>query len=95
MYRNSKIGSDDRKFCGRRASCVKGIDLHDREPLLARKNPSSLTELEGQGRPLGVIGLEGGELHDNGTHWRLLLIPRKDRLPNGNVRLIRRLCLRT
>jgi hypothetical protein len=27
-------------------------------PLLAHKSPSSLTALEGQGRPQGVIGLE-------------------------------------
>jgi hypothetical protein len=42
-------------------------------PLFAHKSPSSL-ELEGQGRPQGVIGLEGGELHHNGMHWRALLI---------------------
>jgi hypothetical protein len=41
--------------------------------LLAQKSPSSFA-LEGQGRPQGVIGLEGGDLHRNGTHWRLLLI---------------------
>jgi hypothetical protein len=39
-----------------------------------------------------VIGLEGGELHHNGTHWRSLLIQRKDRPPNRSVRTIRRLC---
>ena len=39
-----------------------------------------------------MIGLEGGELHHNGTHWRSLLISRKDRVPNRNVRTIRRLC---
>jgi hypothetical protein len=39
-----------------------------------------------------VIGLEGGELHHSGTHWRSLLIQRKDRGPNRNVRTIRRLC---
>ena len=39
-----------------------------------------------------MIGLEGGELHHNGTHWRSLLIYRKDRVPNRNVRTIRRLC---
>jgi hypothetical protein len=39
-----------------------------------------------------VIGLEGGELHHNGAHWRSLLIQRKDRVPNRNVRTIRRLC---
>ena len=43
-------------------------------------------------RPQGVIGLGGGELHHNGTHWRSLLIQRKDRVPNRNVRTIRRLC---
>ena len=41
---------------------------------------------------MGVIGLEGGELQHNGTHWRSLLIQRKDRVPNRNVRTIRRLC---
>jgi hypothetical protein len=39
-----------------------------------------------------VIGLEGGDLHHNGTHLRLLLISRKDRVPNRNMRTIRRLC---
>jgi hypothetical protein len=39
-----------------------------------------------------VIGLEGGDLHHNGTHWRSLLISRKDRIPNRKMRTIRRLC---
>ena len=39
-----------------------------------------------------MIGLEGGDLHHNGTHWLLLLISRKDRVPNSNMRTIRRLC---
>ena len=39
-----------------------------------------------------MVGLGGGELHHNGTHWRSLLIYRKDRVPNRNVRTIRRLC---
>ena len=39
-----------------------------------------------------MIGLEGGDLHHNGTHWRSLLISRKDRVPNRNMRTIRRLC---
>ena len=39
-----------------------------------------------------MIGLGGGELHHNDTHWRSLLIQRKDRVPNGSVRPIRRLC---
>ena len=34
-------------------------------------------------KPQGVIGLEGGELHHNGTHWRSLLIQRKVRVSNG------------
>src|SRR5258705_6583447 len=59
--------------------------------LLTRAPPVS-TALEGQGRPQRVIGLEGGELHHNGTHWRSLLIWWKDRVPNRNVRTIRRLC---
>jgi hypothetical protein len=37
-----------------------------------------------------VIGLKGGELHHNGTHWRPLLIERKDRVPNRSVRNIQR-----
>jgi hypothetical protein len=41
--------------------------------LLAQKSPPSFA-LEGRGRPQEVIGLEGGDLHRNGTHWRLLLI---------------------
>ena len=39
-----------------------------------------------------MIGLEGGDFHHNGTHWRSLLISRKDRVPNRNMRTIRRLC---
>ena len=39
-----------------------------------------------------MIGLEGGDLHHNGTHWRSLLISPKDRVPNRNMRTIRRLC---
>lgn len=38
-----------------------------------------------------MIGLEGGELHHNATHWRSLLIYRKDRVPNRNVRTIQTL----
>jgi len=40
-----------------------------------------------------VIGLGGGRLHHNGTHSRSVLIQRKDRVPNRNVRTIRRLCV--
>jgi hypothetical protein len=29
-----------------------------------------------------MIGLEGGELHHTGSHWRSLLICRKDRVSN-------------
>ena len=39
-----------------------------------------------------MIGLEGGDPHHNRTHWRSLLISRKDRVPNRNMRTIRRLC---
>ena len=39
-----------------------------------------------------MIGLGGGELHHNGTHRRSLLNYRKDRVPNRNMRTIRRLC---
>jgi hypothetical protein len=38
-----------------------------------------------------VIGLKGGELHHNGTHWRPLLIERKDRVQKRSVRNIQRL----
>src|SRR6478609_8569319 len=62
-------------------------------PLLAQKSPSSLDHAGGarEAAGVGVIGLEGGELHHNGTHWRSPLIRRKDRIPNRNVRTIRRL----
>jgi hypothetical protein len=39
-----------------------------------------------------VIGLGGGQLHHNDMHSRSVLIQRKDRVPNRNVRTIRRLC---
>ena len=72
---------------------MTGIDIHiTLVSLLRSKEPLQLGPLEGQGRPQGVIGLEGGELHHNGTHWRSLLILRKDRVPNRSVRTIQRLC---
>src|SRR5260370_41776729 len=80
MYRNSTIG-----FGGHR-------HRPSYHPSPCTRTPPAWTALEGQARPQGVIGLEGGELHHNGTHWRSLLIQRKDRVPNGNVRTIRRLC---
>jgi hypothetical protein len=85
-----RLASEARNFVVHGASCVTGIDLHITLAHVSSKSPSSL-ELEGQVRPQGVIGLEGGELHHNGTHWRSLLIQRKDRVPNRNVRTIRRL----
>jgi len=84
------LASEARNFVVHVASRVTGIDLHITPARVSSKSPSSL-ELEGQVRPQGVIGLEGGELHHNGTHWRSLLIKWKDRVPNGNVRTIRRL----
>jgi len=60
-------------------------------PVSSKKAPRA-SRWRGKGRPLGVIGLEGGDVHHNGTHWRLLLISRKDRIPNRNMRTIRRLC---
>ena len=49
------------------ASCVTGIDVHiTLVSLLRSKEPLQLGPLEGQGRPQGVIGLEGGERHHNG-----------------------------
>ena len=74
------------------ASCVTGIDLHfTLDPVKLKKTPPA-SRWRGKGRPQGVIGLEGGDLHHNGTHWLLLLISRKDRVPNRNMRTIRRLC---
>jgi hypothetical protein len=73
-------------------SCVTGINLHvTLAPVSSQKVTPASTVLEGQERPQGVIGLGAGELHHNGTHWRLLLISRKDRVPNWNVRAIQRL----
>ena len=60
--------------------------------LLAQKEAPPASHWRGKGRPQGVIGLEGGDLHHNGTHWRSLLISRKDRVPDRNMRRIRRLC---
>ena len=75
------------------ASCVTGIDLHITLAPVSAEKPLQLgPRWRGKGRPGGVIGLEGGEPHHNGTHWRELLIWRKDRVPNRSVRTIRRLC---
>jgi hypothetical protein len=53
------------------ASCVTDIDLHvTLAPVSSQKAPPAWTVLEGQGRPQGVIGFEGGEFHHNGAHWR-------------------------
>src|SRR5207344_2829929 len=61
--------------------------------LVGSKEPLQLgPRWKGKWRPQGGIGLGGGELHHNGTHWRSLLIQRKDGVPNGNVCTIRRLC---
>lgn len=62
-------------------------------PLSAQKSPLQAgPRWRGKWRPQGGIGLGGGELHLNGTHWSSLLIQRKDRVPNGNVCTIQRLC---
>src|SRR5260370_37547980 len=89
MYRNS-TGN----FVVHGASCVTGIDLHiTLVSLLRSKEPLQLgSGWRGKGRPPGVIGLGGGELHHNGTHWSSLLNKRKDRVPNRHVCTIRRLC---
>ena len=71
------------------ASCVTGIDAQfTAARVRSQKTPPAWTELEGQGRPQGVDGLGGGELHHNRTHWRSLLILRKGRAPNGRTRTI-------
>ncbi len=35
-----------------------------------------------------MTGLEGGELHHNGTRWRLTIDLAEDRVPNRSVRTI-------
>ena len=70
-----RLASEAGNFVVHGASCVTGIDLHiTLAPVSSQRAPPAWTALEGQGRPQGVIGLEGGELHHNGTHWRSLLI---------------------
>jgi hypothetical protein len=74
------------------ASSVTGIDLHIAPAHVSSKEPLQLgaggaREAAGSDRPRGR-----GDLQHNGTHWRSLLIQRKDRVPNRNVRTIRRLC---
>jgi hypothetical protein len=62
--------------------------------LSAHKSPSSSgPRWSGKGKPQGAIGPQRGTPHPNGAHWRSLLIRRKDRAPNRNVRTIRRLCV--
>jgi hypothetical protein len=86
-----RLASADLKFVVHGASCIAGIDLHIAPAHVSSKEPLQLGA-GGAREAAGVIGLGGGELHHNGTHWRSLLIQRKDRVPNRNVRTIRRLC---
>ena len=87
------MASEDRNFVVHGASCVTGIDLHiTLAPVSSEKPLQPGPRWRGKGRPQGVIGLGGEELHHNSTHWRSLLTSRKDRVPNRNVRPIRRLC---
>ena len=80
-------------FVVHRASGVTGINLHITLAPVSAEKPLQLgPRWRGKGRPGGVIGLEGGELHHNGTQWRSLLIWRKDQIANRSVRTIRRLC---
>ena len=72
-----RLASVARNLVVHGASCVTGIALRITLALLARKNPLQLgPRWRGKGgrRPQGVIGLEGGELRHNATHWRSLLI---------------------
>jgi hypothetical protein len=88
MYRNS---TGIRVVHG--ASCVTGIDFHITLVTVGSEKPLQPGPgWRGKGRPEGEIGLGEEELHHNGTHWRSLLIQRKDRVPNRRVRPIRRLC---
>src|SRR5258708_36068415 len=93
MYRNSTIGFGGQNSCGPWSKLRhEHRPSYHPSPCYLTRAPPAWTALEGQGRPQGVIGLEGGELHHNGTHWRSLLILRKDRVPNRSVRTIQRLC---
>src|SRR5712671_6507570 len=70
-----RLASEGRKSCGSwsKPRHRHRLSYHPR-PCYLTKAPPAWTALEGQGRPQGVIGLEGGELHLNGMHWRSLLI---------------------
>src|SRR6266851_953098 len=71
---------------------VTGIDFHITLALvISQKSLQPGPGWRGKGRPQGGIGLGGEQVHHNGTHWRSLLNERKDRVPSGNVRTIRRL----
>ena len=87
MYRNAATGfGESELFVVHRACCVTGIDLDITLTPDSSKEPLQLgPRWRGKWRPQGGIGLGGRELHLNGTHWRSLLIQRKDRVPNGNV----------
>jgi hypothetical protein len=94
MYRNAATGfGESELFVVHGASCVTGIDLDITLAPVSSKEPLQAgPRWRGKWRPQGGIGLGGGELHLNGTHWSSLLIQRKDRVPNGNVCTIQRLC---
>jgi hypothetical protein len=55
------------------ASCVTGIDLHITLTPVSSQEPLQLDRAGGQRRPQGVIGLEGGEFHRNGTPLALTI----------------------
>jgi hypothetical protein len=72
---NQRLASVARNLVVHGTSCVTGIDLRiTLAPVSSTRAPPAWNALEGQGRPQGVIGLGGGELHHNGTRWRSLLI---------------------
>ena len=64
-----RLASADRKLCGPWTKLRhKHRPSYHPSPCWLKRAPPAWTGLEGQGRPQGVIGLEGGELHHNGTH---------------------------
>src|SRR5258707_642394 len=71
-----RLASEGRKFCGPWSRLQSHASAFvSPQPLLAHKSPSSLDRAGGASEAAGrVIGLGGGELHHNDTHWRSLLI---------------------
>src|SRR5437588_530390 len=70
-----RLGSTDRKLWSMEQAASQASIAPGSCEL--KRAPPAWIVLEGQGRPQGVIGHEGGELHHSGTHWRSLLIQRK------------------